>query len=151
MKAADGIKSTARIAVVGDAALASARPTGLSAFRFSLEAEKVEEAMGGLPDILRPDRPMCLTLMFATDGTRRGVVMYPCRGFQLLNCVCFVPDEKLKSQATLSWSAAGDRDELLENFSDYPDWILGYLRYVSTLISIRYSSSRVGHVLTCSF
>lgn len=84
--------------------------------------------MGGLPDILRPDRPMCLTLMFATDGTRRGVVMYPCRGFQLLNCVCFVPDEKLKSQATLSWSAAGDRDELLENFSDYPDWILGYLQ-----------------------
>lgn len=84
--------------------------------------------MGGRPDILQPDRPMCLTLMFTTDGTRRGVVMYPCRSFRLLNCVCFVPDEMLKSKTTVSWSAPGDKDEMLENFQDYPGWIQDYLR-----------------------
>lgn len=54
--------------------------------------------------------------------------MYPCRNFQLLNFVCITPDKNLKNETTESWSAAGDKDELLKIFEDFPPWVLDYLR-----------------------
>jgi salicylate hydroxylase len=54
--------------------------------------------------------------------------MYPCRDFQLLNFVCIVPDETLRAETTESWTAAGDKDELLSIFEDFPPWVLSYLK-----------------------
>lgn len=94
--AGDGIKSVIRPEIVGDAAFSTARPSGLSAFRFTIEATIIKEAYGDLPEILQANKPVCLTMAFAFDGTKRTVVMYPCRQFQILNFVCICPDECLK-------------------------------------------------------
>jgi salicylate hydroxylase len=76
-----------------------------------------------------PDNSYCLTMLFSTDGSKRGVVIYPCRHFELVNVLCFVPDDRLKTKATRSWSAPGDRDEMLSLFShDFPAWVVQYLR-----------------------
>ncbi|KAK2041367.1 FAD/NAD(P)-binding domain-containing protein [Colletotrichum somersetense] len=72
-------------------------------------------------------RPVCLSMVYAFDGSMRSVVMYPCRDFQLLNFVCITPDARLKNRSVESWSASGDKEELLDIFSDFPDWVLGHL------------------------
>lgn len=72
-------------------------------------------------------KPVCLSMVLALDGTRRSVVMYPCRDFKLLNFVCIVSDESLKTETTESWSAAGDREEMLSLFNDFPPWVLAAL------------------------
>lgn len=59
--------------------------------------------------------------------------MYPCRDFQLLNFVCITPDKNLKSKTTESWSAPGDRDELLSIFNDFPAWVLDYLKIATDI------------------
>ncbi|RSL98835.1 hypothetical protein CEP52_010078 [Fusarium oligoseptatum] len=52
----------------------------------------------------------------------------PCRNFHILNFVCIVPDSSLKEETTESWTALGDREELLSLFSDFPAWVQDYLR-----------------------
>ena len=126
--AADGIKSVARYAVVGDAAFSTARPSGLSAFRFTLTKEVIQNALGKIPELLQTDKPPCLAQVFAADDTSRRMVIYPCRNFEILNFVCIVPDERLKTKTTESWSAPGSREELLDNFLDFPEWTLQFLR-----------------------
>lgn len=114
--------------VVGDAAFLTARPSGLSAFRFTIDANLVSEKLQRTPDVLRSDKPACLTMVQSFDGTMRSVVMYPCRGFQQLNFVCIVPDTLLKQSTTESWSASGDLNELLSIVHDFPDWVLDIIR-----------------------
>lgn len=126
--AADGIKSVIRPHVVGDAALSTARPSGLSAFRFTLEASKIKESFDQVPEILQPDKPACLSMVHSFDGTMRSIVMYPCRNFQILNFVCIVPDKQLKNETTESWTASGDKAELVSLFDDFPAWVLSYLQ-----------------------
>ncbi|KAK1991601.1 FAD/NAD(P)-binding domain-containing protein [Colletotrichum falcatum] len=126
--AADGIKSRIRPHVVGDAAFTTARPSGLSAFRFTLDAGLVKERLGRTPDIMQPDQPVCLSMAYSFDGSMRSVVMYPCRNFQLLNFACIAPDSRLKNGSVESWSASGDKEELLDIFSDFPEWVLDYLK-----------------------
>jgi salicylate hydroxylase len=82
--------------VVGDAAYTSARPSGLSAFRFTLERSVVAEQLGKIPDILDSNQAARLQMVYSFDGTQRSVVMYPCRDFKLLNFVAIVPDASLK-------------------------------------------------------
>jgi salicylate hydroxylase len=94
-----------------------------------LQAGAIKEATGELPDLLQADKPVCLSMVHSFDGTKRSIVMYPCRNFQLLNFVCIVPDEMLKNETTESWTAAGDKDELLSIFGDFPAWVVTYLRY----------------------
>ncbi|KAH7084893.1 hypothetical protein BKA63DRAFT_401100 [Paraphoma chrysanthemicola] len=131
--AADGIKSVIRPLVVGDAAYTSARPSGLSAFRFTLNAPLITEQLGRTPEILNANKPACLSMVYSFDGTMRSVVMYPCRGFKLLNFVAIIPDKSLKQASTESWSASGDRNELLSIFQDFPTWVLDYLRMATDL------------------
>jgi hypothetical protein len=69
-------------------------------------------------------------MIFAFDSTKRSAVLYPCRAFQLLNFVCIVPDSSLKEATAESWSATGDRDELVALFADFPPWVLQGLEYV---------------------
>ncbi|UPK96301.1 hypothetical protein LCI18_007236 [Fusarium solani-melongenae] len=127
--AADGIKSAIRPHVVGDAAFQTARPSGLSAFRFTLEVDEIKQSLNENPQILQPDQPTCLSTVYSFDETMRSVVMYPCRNFQILNFVCIVPDSSLKEETTESWTASGDRVELLSLFTDFPVWVQDYLRY----------------------
>jgi salicylate hydroxylase len=124
--AAGGIKSTIRQSVVGDAAFTTARPSGMSAFRFTIPRQKVQEIVGKIPEVLDSSRPAFLAMIFPFDVTRRSVVMYPCRNFELLNFVCIVPGSSLKSATTESWTASGDRSELVSLFEDYPDWVTAY-------------------------
>lgn len=126
--AGDGIKSVIRPLVVGDAAFSTARPSGLSAFRFTLTAEQIKQEFGHTPEIISSHAPVSLNMVYSFDGTMRSVVMYPCRNFELLNLVAIVPDGLLKHATTESWSANGDLDELLSCFNDFPDWVLKYLR-----------------------
>ncbi|KAL3480493.1 FAD/NAD(P)-binding domain-containing protein [Aspergillus californicus] len=130
---ADGIKSVLRPHVVADAAFSTARPSGLSAFRFTLEAAAIKNAIGELPDSLDADKPVCLSMVYSFDSTKRSIVMYPCRNFQLLNFVCIVPDDMLKNESTESWTAAGDKDELLSVFDDFPPWVLNYLKIATNI------------------
>ncbi len=114
--------------IVGKAAFTTARPSGLSAFRFTLDAELVNTRLGGLPEILQSDKPVCLTMVYSFDGSMRSIVMYPCRNFQLLNFVCITPSKNLKNGSTESWSASGDKEEMLSIFEDFPAWSLDLLR-----------------------
>jgi salicylate hydroxylase len=115
---------------VGDAALSTARPSGMSAFRFTLLAEEIKNKNGGaVPDLLDPTKSACLNMVLAFDQTNRSVVMYPCRNFEILNFVCIVPDMSLKEATSESWSAAGDREELISLFTDFPPAIVQYFKY----------------------
>jgi salicylate hydroxylase len=113
--------------VVGDDAFKSARPSGLSAFRFTLPREEILEK---IPDFrtLDKSKPGMLKTVFSFDPSRRSAVLYPCRDFELLNFVCIVPDDILKTATTESWSAAGDVEELLSCFQDFPPWLLDILK-----------------------
>lgn len=115
--------------VIGDAVFQTARPSGLSAFRFTLELHDIKAALEQLPEILQPDKPTCLSMVYSFDNTMRSVVMYPCRNFELLNFVCIVPDSSLKEKTTESWTASGDKEELMSLFSDFPSWVHDYFRY----------------------
>ncbi|PWY87497.1 FAD binding domain protein [Aspergillus heteromorphus CBS 117.55] len=103
-------------------------PAGTSAFRFTMTREKVVEILGGVPEVLDSSKPACMTGVYALDPTERRVVIYPCRNYQILNFAIIVPDSMLKSTPTDSWSAPGDRDELVSLFTDFPDWVLAYFR-----------------------
>ncbi|KAF4335203.1 salicylate hydroxylase [Fusarium beomiforme] len=131
--AADGIKSMVRPYVVGDAAFQTARPSGLSAFRFTLELDDIKAALKELPEILQPDQPTCLSMVYSFDNTMRSVVMYPCRNHELLNFVCIVPDGSLKEKTTESWTASGDKEELMSLFSDFPPWVHDYFRIAKNI------------------
>lgn len=129
--AADGIKSVARPVVVGDAAYSTVKPCGISAFRFLIEAQRIQDMTGYLPEMFKPlpGNKYCLSMLFATDGSKRGMVIYPCRKFELVNFLCFVPDNRLKGESTRSWSAPGDHNELVSHFGDdFPDWVVDCLR-----------------------
>lgn len=119
----DGVKSIVRALVVGDDAFKSARPSGLSAFRFTLPREEVLEKVPNFR-ILDKSKPATLDMVFSFDPSQRSAVLYPCRNFDLLNFVCIVPDGILKTATTESWSATGDVDELLGAFQDFPPWLL---------------------------
>ncbi|KAK2133914.1 hypothetical protein NOF04DRAFT_1173071 [Fusarium oxysporum II5] len=131
--AADGIKSVVRQYVIGDAVFQTARPSGLSAFRFTLELHDIKAALEQLPEILQRDRPTCLSMVYSFDNTMRSVVMYPCRNFELLNFVCIVPDSSLKEKTTESWTASGDKEELMSLFSDFPSWVHDYFRIAKNI------------------
>ena len=108
---------------MGNQAFTTARPSGLSAFRFTLPRTDVLDVFPDLP-ILDRNKPATLEMVFSFDSSNRSGVMYPCRNFEILNLVCIVPDSRLKTASTESWSAPGDLDELLECFSDFPKWFL---------------------------
>jgi salicylate hydroxylase len=85
-----------------------------------LQAGAIKEATGELPDLLQANKPVCLSMVHSFDGTKRSIVMYPCRNFQLLNFVCIVPDEMLKNETTESWTAAGGQGRAVVNLRRFP-------------------------------
>jgi len=84
--------------------------------------------------MLDSKNPVGLFMVYSFDASKRSVVMYPCRNFELLNFVCICPDSSLNSESSESWTAPGDRDELLHIFKDFPEWVLRLLRYAKARI-----------------
>lgn len=121
VEAADGIKSTIRPAVVGEEAFRTARPSGTSAFRFTMPRSFVREMLNNetMTRLLDSTQLASLDVHFAVDGSNRSIVLYPCRNFELLNFVCIAPDSWIKAPTTESWSTTGTNKDLLNTFKDF--------------------------------
>ncbi|CAK7221497.1 hypothetical protein SBRCBS47491_004545 [Sporothrix bragantina] len=123
---ADGIRSIVRPLVVGDEAFRLARPSGTSAFRFTIPREKVAEVDPSFP-LLDQSQPAALYMQSSMDAIERQVVMYPCRNFELLNIGCIVPDSILKLETTESWFSRGCKEDLLRCYHDFDEKTLKIL------------------------
>ncbi|PWY86527.1 FAD/NAD(P)-binding domain-containing protein [Aspergillus sclerotioniger CBS 115572] len=126
--AADGINSTLRPLVTNSPVYKTAQPSGVSAFRFTMSRSQVLDLHhGDVPEVLDPTKPAALVGIYAFDPTERRVIMYPCRNHEILNFAVLVPDSMLKHPPPVdSWSAPGDRDELVSLFEDFPNWVRKY-------------------------
>jgi salicylate hydroxylase len=89
----------------------------------------VKETLGYLPDLLNPEIGAYLNLIPSADGTNRAIVLYPCQNFQTLNMACNLPDSKLKEDALEPRTAQQNRDEMLELFKDFPEWVVKIMKY----------------------
>lgn len=133
---ADGIKSVLRTTVLGREE--KAIPTGLSAYRMLIPAEKLESLLtyDELPrDLLRMTDPAATTMVVGHD---KRVIMGPGRGGDILGIVALVPDDKMHDLSSeteeegekknVAWTTAGDKARLLEAYADFPACLLAILR-----------------------
>ncbi|KAI3399040.1 hypothetical protein diail_7840 [Diaporthe ilicicola] len=69
----------------------------------------------------------------AAGDEGRNVVMYPCRGHELMNIAFAVPDGSVRDpdQLQYSWNAAGNKEEMLEALRGFPEWIQRIFRCAS--------------------
>ncbi|KAJ5827475.1 hypothetical protein N7447_004238 [Penicillium robsamsonii] len=124
---ADGIRSKVRGAVI-PASHPEPTPCGLSMYRFVIPMDIVMDTVathGTIPAMYNYDDGTFIALIAAGDKGNRNVIMYPCQGHKLMNCVCAVPDSSLKSPDKLqySWNAKGSVPELLEEIHGFPEWL----------------------------
>lgn len=124
------MKSTVRPLVVGQAAFDTARPSGSSAYRFTIPGEQVKAKLGNYR-VLDREKPAGLFVHLALDASNRSIVLYPCRNFDLLNVVSIVPDSMIDGETLESWTASGTREELLRHFDDFDDEIKTLLGWVN--------------------
>ncbi|KAL4946062.1 hypothetical protein BDV06DRAFT_235611 [Aspergillus oleicola] len=82
--------------VIAEEAFRTARPSGSSAFRFTVPRDILDKHKPGLR-VMDPAMPGALEIHLSLDGSTRSVIMYPCRGFELLNIGCITPDTILQS------------------------------------------------------
>lgn len=97
--------------------------------------------------MLDDTRPAGLYVHLALDPTDRSVVIYPCRGFQLLNFVAIVPDDSIGQETVESWSAEGTQEELLKCFEDFDREIKTLLGQVQNYQSPRRLLASLTNVL----
>ncbi|KAJ6086370.1 hypothetical protein N7486_010651 [Penicillium sp. IBT 16267x] len=124
---ADGIHSQVRTAVI-PASHPEPIPCGLSLYRFVIPMDVVQDTIvthGKMPAMYNYDEGTFIAVIAAGDKGNRNVVMYPCQGHELMNCVCAVPDSSLKNPAQLeySWNARGSLEELMEEIQEFPEWM----------------------------
>lgn len=91
---------------------------------------------GTIPAMYNYDDGTFIAVIAAGDKDNRNVIMYPCQGHKLMNCVCAVPDSSLKNPDKLeySWTAKGSVEELLEEIHDFPKWLKQVFRLVVSII-----------------
>lgn len=121
---ADGIKSLVRVKVVGDEAFRTARPSGSSAFRFTLPRDVVENID---PEFRAIDRTKPASLQIY-EGVGRQAVVYPCRNFDLVNVGCIASDELIGHETTESWSATGTQEDLLKVYEGFDPKLLSIFK-----------------------
>ena len=121
---ADGIKSLVRVKVVGDEAFRTARPSGSSAFRFTLPRDVVENID---PEFRAIDRTKPASLQIY-EGVGRQAVVYPCRNFDLVNVGCIASDELIGRETTESWSATGTQEDLLKVYEGFDPKLLSIFK-----------------------
>ncbi|KAI5236970.1 hypothetical protein E4T42_09305 [Aureobasidium subglaciale] len=121
---ADGIKSLVRLKVVGDEAFRTARPSGSSAFRFTLPRDVVASID---PDFraINATKPASLQIY---EGVGRQVVVYPCRNFDLVNVGCIASDKLIGHETTESWSATGSKEDLLRVYDGFDPKLLSFFK-----------------------
>ena len=108
--AADGIQSTLQKYVVEPV---PPEYSGVRAYRGLIAREKL------------PGWPEAAHMVWMGDG--KHFIVYPVRSGRLLNYVGFVPT---KNETIKSWSAAGDRDELVASFDGWDSQIVQLLETV---------------------
>ncbi|KAI8938473.1 hypothetical protein NX059_004365 [Plenodomus lindquistii] len=113
---ADGVKSIVRPHIVPDIA---PKNSGASMFRFILPREVVEDINANPNSSFKFNIEKDLTMSLASDGSGRSVVFYPCRNGELLNVGCIAPDPTIALPLSDSWSAPGDREDMLRVFGDF--------------------------------
>lgn len=116
--AADGIHSTVRTSIVGEV---NPQKTGLSAYRFMLPTEKIEQEVPEFCAKIKPREPF--TSMVMAHDCR--LIMGPAREGTMYSFVGLVPDVRMNenSDSGQSWVSKGDVNLMLETFKDYPEWI----------------------------
>ena len=125
---ADGVRSTLRPNVLQNSGHNIRAPeTGMVAFRFILTASEVEEAAGKLR-VMDPKQPPCFDQFLALDGSKREIIMYPCRHFQLLNVLCIAPKLLVSGWASEPWLTPVENDRLMEAFSDFGGPLQAFFR-----------------------
>ncbi|KAF1953749.1 FAD/NAD(P)-binding domain-containing protein [Byssothecium circinans] len=116
--AADGIRSSVRHLVLQKDESEHARPSGSSAFRFTVPGDVVREIHlkhGRTDDPLAPN----MNLYMSIDGTQRTCVTYPCRSGKLLSCAFVVPDKLIARETEESWAAEAEEGEIRRLFHDF--------------------------------
>ncbi|KAG8163086.1 hypothetical protein KVR01_007564 [Diaporthe batatas] len=124
---ADGIHSIVRDAVIPSTHPVPA-PSGLSLYRFVLPMNTVKNAIGQdheQPAMFDYSRGTFVIFIAAGDEGNRNVVMYPIRGYELMNIAFAVPDGILRDpdQLHYSWNASGSKEEMIEALRGFPDWL----------------------------
>lgn len=125
---ADGIHSAVRPCITKANLLA--QPTGVSLYRFTVPIKDALAVLDHVPQPLDPAAGGFVNVFLGGDGSQRNIVMYPCRNFELLNVACCVPDNLLVNGSVESWRATGEVSEMLQQFDNFPKWILDIMRYV---------------------
>ncbi|KAK3669946.1 hypothetical protein LTR78_010197 [Recurvomyces mirabilis] len=114
------------VMLAGGEILRSDLVVGTSAFRFMLPTSLIRTIHSDW-DALDQARPVTLDVYIAFDQSERSIVLYPCRDHELINFVCIAPDSMLGKQTTESWTAEGDRADLLRCFSDFGPFMTALL------------------------
>lgn len=97
-------------------------------YRFVLPMDIVKNAIGHdheYPAMYDYSKGTFVTVVAAGDKGNRNVVMYPCRGNELMNIAFAVPDESVRNpdQLQYSWNAAGNKEEMVEALHGFPEWL----------------------------
>jgi salicylate hydroxylase len=130
---ADGVRSNVRPFVVdGDT---TAQPTGESGYRYLLRPEDLKAI--NHPLMKEDTIPPTINVVI---GPQKKLVLYPCRGGQVFNCLAFVreciiptwhlfaypahpADTELHETSSEKWQRKGDVNALLESYKDFdPMW-----------------------------
>ncbi|KAJ6014166.1 hypothetical protein N7540_008757 [Penicillium herquei] len=126
---ADGIHSKVREFVIPPSHLEPAF-CGLCVYRFVVPMDVLRDSDGKMPNTLTLDDGNFVVIIAAGDEGNRSMVIYPCRELELMNFVCGVPDTSSRVLAQLE--SPGNHqslvDDMLEEFHDFPDWILQIIR-----------------------
>lgn len=97
-------------------------------YRFVLPMDIVKNAIGhdhGYPAMCDYSKGSFVSVMAAGDEGNRNVVMYPCRGHELMNIAFAVPDGSVRDadQLKYSWNAAGNKEVMVETLRGFPEWL----------------------------
>ncbi|KAI1121053.1 FAD binding domain protein [Nemania abortiva] len=129
---ADGIHSRLRNKILDEPV--DPRKTGMTCCRVAVSAEAAEKALGKLPRWWEEQREVgqgYMRFVEALDGTSRLLVAYPLRDGAWMNIAWIFQTQKERESTTQSWNADGDKDEILEIYSDFDDELKTLLKVAS--------------------
>ncbi|KAI1078801.1 FAD binding domain protein [Whalleya microplaca] len=137
----DGSKAEADVIIVADGIHSRLRPrisgsgcpdpekSGLTCCRVAVSVNEAIKALGHLPDWWQKQRTGDRRVMIweAGDGSDRIMVVYGLRHTNYMNMSCVFPTRHEKESTTQSWFAEGDRQEMLDIFSDFDPSLVALL------------------------
>lgn len=126
--AADGIHSAVRKSLIGEV---KPLPTGLSAYRFMIPTDVLEQQAPDFCAKINPRKPF--TSMVMAHDCR--LIMGPAREGSVYSVVGLVPDDRMNEEANekQSWVSRGDLGRMQETFKDFPEWIKGMFKLTEDL------------------